>query len=71
MASDFLLLWSRLVLFSLPSQQQEDLASSGIPFEAAIYFEYGKRKKVIRPNSSQGLTYWRSFIPKILAIIYV
>lgn len=39
MASDFLLLWSRLNLFSLPSQQQEDLASSGIPLE------YGKMEE--------------------------
>lgn len=45
MASDILLLWSRLNLFSLPSQQQEDLASSGISFEAATYFEYGKMEE--------------------------
>lgn len=42
MVSDFLLPWSRLNLFSLPTQQQEDLAKSGIPLEAATYFEYGK-----------------------------
>ena len=42
MVSDFLLPWSRLNLFSLPSQQQEDLVSSGIPLEAATYFDYSK-----------------------------
>ena len=42
MLSDFLLLWLRLNLFSLLSQQQKNLASSGIPLEAAIYFEYKK-----------------------------
>lgn len=42
MVSDFLLPWSRLNLFSLPTQQQENLAKSGVPLEAATYFEYGK-----------------------------
>ena len=45
MVSDFLLPWSRLNLLSLPLQQQEDLASSGIPLEAVTYFEYGKTKE--------------------------
>ncbi len=40
MISDFLLPWSRLNLLSLSHQQQEDLASSGIPTEAVTYFEY-------------------------------
>ena len=43
--SDFLLPWSRLNLFSLPSQQQKELADSGVPFEAATYFEYGKMEE--------------------------
>lgn len=42
MVSDFLLSWSRLNFFSLPTQKQEDLAKSGVPLEAATYFEYGK-----------------------------
>ena len=45
MVSDFLLPWSRLNLFSLPSQQQKELADSGVPFEAATYFEYGKMEE--------------------------
>ena len=45
MISDFLLLWSRLNLFSLPPQRQQDLANLGIPFEAATYFEYGKMEE--------------------------
>ena len=45
MVSDFLLPWSRLNLLSLSPQQQEDLASSGIPAEAVIYFEYGKTEE--------------------------
>ena len=42
MVSDFLLLWSRLNLLSLPPQQQKQLANLEIPVEAATYFEYGK-----------------------------
>ena len=45
MISYFLLPWSRLNLFSLPLQQQQDLANSGIPLEAATYFEYGKMEE--------------------------
>ena len=45
MVSDFLLPWSRLNLLSLPPQQQEDLANSGIPLEAVTYFEYGKTEE--------------------------
>ena len=45
MVSDFLLPWSRLNLFSLPTQQQKDLAKSGISLEVAIYFEYGKTEE--------------------------
>ena len=45
MVSDFLLPWSRLNLLSLPLEQQQELASSGIPFEAATYFEYGKMEE--------------------------
>ncbi len=40
MISDFLLPWSRLNLLSLSPQEQEALASSGIPTEAVTYFEY-------------------------------
>lgn len=42
---DFLLPWSHLNLFSLSTQQQEDLAKSGVPLEAATYFEYRKTKE--------------------------
>lgn len=42
MVSDFLLPWSRFNLFSRFSHQQNDLASSGVPLEAVMYFEYGK-----------------------------
>ena len=42
MVSNFLLPWSRLNLLSLPLEKQQELASSGIPLEAVIYFEYGK-----------------------------
>ena len=45
MVSDFLLPWSRLNLLSLPLQQQQELASSDIPLEAATYFEYGKMEE--------------------------
>ena len=45
MVSDFGLPWSRLNLFSLPSHQQEELASSGISIEAANYFGYGKMEQ--------------------------
>lgn len=45
MISDFLLPWSRLNLLSLPVQQQEELASLGVPTEAATYFEYGKQEE--------------------------
>lgn len=45
MVSDFLLPWSQLKLLSLPLKQQQELASSGIPLEAANYFEYGKIKE--------------------------
>ena len=43
--SDFLLPWSQLNLFSFPSQQQTDLVNSGIPLEAATYFQYGKMEE--------------------------
>ncbi len=43
--SNFLLLWSRLNLFSLLFQQQKNLTSSGIPLEAVMYFEYGKMEE--------------------------
>lgn len=42
MVSDFLLSWSRLNLFSLPDTRQKELATSGVPLEAAEFFEYGK-----------------------------
>lgn len=42
MVSDFLLPWSRLNLFSLPTARQEELQNSGVPLEAAVLFEYGK-----------------------------
>lgn len=45
MVSDFLLSLSRLNLFFLLTQQQEDLASSGVPLEAVTYSEYGKSKE--------------------------
>lgn len=45
MVLNFLLLWSRLNLFSLFLQQEKDQANSGISFEATTYFEYGKIKK--------------------------
>lgn len=41
MVSDFLLSWSRLNLESFSSERQLELTSLGIPFEAAVYFEYG------------------------------
>lgn len=41
MVSDFLLPWSRLNLFSLSNERQLELTNSGIPAEAAVYFEYG------------------------------
>ena len=40
--SDFLLLWSRLNFFSLPPEQQEELANSEVLTEAVIYLEYEK-----------------------------
>ena len=43
MVSDFLLPWSRLNLFSLPSQQQTDLVK--LALEAVTYFEYGKMEE--------------------------
>lgn len=42
MVSDFLLPWSQLNLFSLSAARQKELVSSGIPSEAAEFFEYGK-----------------------------
>ncbi len=42
MVSDFLLPWSRLNLFLLPHQQQKEIVNSGLPIEAAPYFEYEK-----------------------------
>ena len=42
MVSDFLLPWSRLNLYSLPKAQQDQLAASGVPLEAAVSLEYGK-----------------------------
>lgn len=45
MVSDFLLPWSRLNLFSLSSQRQEELTNSGILSEAVIFFEYGKMEE--------------------------
>ena len=45
MVSDFLFPWSRLNLLSLPHQQQEELVNSGVPLEAATYFEYGKMEE--------------------------
>jgi hypothetical protein len=42
MISDFLLPWARLNLLSLPKEKQDELATSGIPLEAAVFFEYGK-----------------------------
>jgi hypothetical protein len=42
MVSDFLLLWARLNLLSLPKEHQDELTSSGVPLEAAVLFEYGK-----------------------------
>ena len=42
MVSDFLLPWSRLNLFSLSPEKQQELATQGVPLEAAVYFEYGK-----------------------------
>ena len=45
MVSDLLLLWSRLNVFSLPSQQQTDLVNSGISLEVATYFEYSKMEE--------------------------
>lgn len=40
MVSDFLLPWARLNLKSLPESNQLELNNSGIPGEAATYFEY-------------------------------
>lgn len=37
--------WSRLDLFSLPLQGQQEPANSGVAFEAATYFEYGKMEE--------------------------
>ena len=45
MVLDFLLPWSRLNLASLPPEKQKKLAKLGLPFEAAIYFEYGKMEE--------------------------
>ena len=45
MVSDFLLPWSRLNLFSLPPQRQEELVSSGVPLKTVTYFEYGKMEE--------------------------
>ena len=45
MVSDFLLPWSRLNLASLSPEKQKKLAELGMPFEAAIYFEYGKMEE--------------------------
>ena len=42
MVLDFFLPWSRLILLLLSHQQQEELVNSGIPHEAATYFEYRK-----------------------------
>ena len=42
MVSDFLLPWSRLNLLSLSKPRQEEFVNSGVPLEAAVYFEYGK-----------------------------
>lgn len=44
MASDFLLPWSRLNLYSLPEARQQELQSAGIPLEAVVLFEYGKEE---------------------------
>lgn len=42
MVSDFVLPWSRLNLLSIPIERREGLIASGIPLEAAVFFEYGK-----------------------------
>ena len=42
MVSDFLLPWSQLNLFSLSQIAQNKLVNSGVPREAAEFFEYGK-----------------------------
>lgn len=51
MISDFLLPWSRLNLLSLPVQQQEELASLGVPTEAATNLNMENKKKVTGPES--------------------
>ena len=48
MVFDFLLSWSRLNVFSLSNKLQLEKITSGVPAEAATYFEYG--------NNNEG--YW-------------
>ena len=45
MVSDFLLPWSRLNVFSLPNELQLEKITSGLPAEAATYFEYGNNNE--------------------------
>ena len=45
MVSIFFLLWSRLNLFSLPPEWQEELANSGGPTKVVTYFEYEKTEE--------------------------
>lgn len=42
MMSDFFFLWFWLNLLSFLLERQQKLGSSGILFEAVIYFEYNK-----------------------------
>lgn len=44
MVSDFLLSWSRLNLFFLLIQQQENLAKLDVSLEAVAHFKYRKTK---------------------------
>lgn len=74
MVSDFLLPWSRLNLLSLPLQQQENLASSGIPLEAVTYFEYGKTEEGYWTGENlldqKLFTYWGSLIARLQITIF-
>ena len=54
MVSNFLLLFSRLNLFSLPEDQQNQLISSGTSSEAVIYFEYGQKKILGKDTLTQS-----------------
>ena len=71
MVSDFLLSWFRLNQLFFPLERQKDLANSGIPLKAVIYFKYGKMeegywmgKHLLNQIKSKALPIAKVFYPQ-------